>query len=337
MATSELLQLIDLSLGGEPPCGVVNFNNMHTLLHEIVRRLLQLEGFVISNSTGLPTEGGAAYIFQPHGGSAAEPIVKISKSTTVSPAKQSSIAVGTSKQGDVAASKPRVDSSTQVAGGGGKPETADTATGSVAEDTPQKGYVTSSKQEVVSQDGADPRNAAGIAKGEEITADATVAKKQSSPVVHDAATTTIHDVATVTTQDVATVTSKVVAPEETKELGAQTSGDVAVATGQISPIGSSLSGQMSLRHPSAASSVGATYHVSTGRSRPHMITASNDLAAMERKITELENRLGTVEALPDLLERKGANTLATPVKDLWNFTSLTKRVDAAEDGIRQVS
>ena len=358
MATSELLQLIDLSLGGEPPCGVVNFNNMHILLHEIVRRLLQLEGFVISNSTAVPTEGGATYIYQPHGGSAAEPIVKMSKSNSVSPAKQPSIAVGTSKQADtaVAASK-RVDSSTQVAADG-KPKTADAEAATVADDTPQKGLVTSSKREIVSQDGADSRSAAGvagsgIAKGEETTADTTADKKQSSPVVQDVATATIHDVATVTTQDVATAitqnaatvttqdvataTSKVAAPEETKELGPQISGDVAVAAGQISPIGSSLSGHMSMRHPSAASSVGATYHMPTSRSRPHMITASNDLAAMERKITELENRLGTVEALPDLLERKGANTLATPVKDLWNFTSLTKRVDAAEDGIRQVS
>ena len=342
MATSELLQLIDLSLGGEPPCGVVNFNNMHTLLHEIVRRLLQLEGFVISNSAAVPTEGGAAYIYQPHGGSAAEPIVMMSKSTSVSPAKQSSIAVGTSKQPDVAASKQVDSRSTQVAAGGGKPKTANTAAATVSEDTPQKDRVTSSKQVTV-PDGADSRDTtgivgSGIAKSEETTADAAVAKKQSSPVVQDVATTITQDVATTTTQDVATATSKVVAPDEAviHELGAQLSGDVAVAAGQISPIGSSVS-HMSMRHPSAASSVGATYHMSTSRSRPHMITASNDLAAMERKITELENRLGTVEALPDLLERKGANTLATPVKDLWNFTSLTKRIDAAEDGICQVS
>ena len=327
MATSELLQLIDLSLGGEPPCGVVNFNNMHTLLHEIVRRLLQLEGFVISNSTAVPTEGGAAY--QSHGGSVVEPIVMMSKSTSVFPAKRSSIAVGTSKQPvskqpDDVASKQVDSRSTQVAAGGDKPTTtsADTAAAPVAEDTPQEDHVTSSKQDIVS-DGADSRDhSTGIAsKGEQVTTDAAaIAKKQSSPVV----------------QDVATTTSKLIDPaDETKhELAAQLSGD-ATATGQISPIGTSVS-HMSMRHPSAASSVGV-YHTSVSRSRPHMITASNDLVAMERKITELENRLGTFEALPDLLERKGANALATPVKDLWNFTSLTKRVDAAEDGIHQVS
>lgn len=320
MATSELLQLIDLSLGGEPPCGVVNFNNMHTLLHEIVRRLLQLEGFVISNSA-VPAEGGATYIYQPHG-SAAEPIAMISKSTSASPAKQSSIAVGPSKQQPDIVSSKQVDSkSTERVAGEATITSADTAA-TVAAATPRD-QLTSSKPEVVSG-GADVRDA-GMIKGEDnviltTTDEAPVTtKKQSSGLVQDG-----------------TVVSKEVDLDETKtihELGAQLSGDV--AAGQISPIGTSMS-HMSMRHPSAASSVGG-YRTSISRSRPHMISASNDLAAMERKIAELENRLGTVEALPDLLERKGSNAMATPVKDLWNFTSLNKRVDAAEDGIHQVS
>ena len=336
MATTELLQLIDLSLGGEPPCGVVNFNNMHTLLHEIVRRLLQLEGFVISNSTPIPmAEGGATYVYPPQGGSVAEPVVMMSKSTSVSPAKRSSIAVSTSKQGDVSASKQVDNRSIQIAAdGGGKPSTspsttpADTAGASIAEDTPQEDQVKSGIKQKIVTDEADSRDAV-IAKGEAdkgeenvqpvTTADAAVAKKPSST-------------------DVAVATSKEITDgEETKimqELGTQLSGDIAAIAGQTSPVGTSVS-HMSMRHPSTASSVGA-YHVPFSRSRPHVITASNDLAAMERKITELENRLGTVEALPDLLERKGANAMATPVKDLWNFTSLTKRVDAAEDGIHKV-
>ena len=335
MANTELLQLIDLSLGGEPPCGVVNFNNMHTLLHEIVRRLLQLEGFVISNSTPLPTvEGGATYMYPPHGaGSTAEPIVMMSKSTSVSPVKRSSIAVSTSKQGDVSASKQVDNRNAQVAaGGGGKPSTspcttpADIAAASIKKDTPQEDQVTSIRKQKIVTDGADSRDAV-IAKGEDegeenvqpvTTADAAVAKKPSNT-------------------DVAVATSKEMTDgEETKimqEFGTQLSGDIA-AIGQTSPVGTSVS-HMSIRHPSTASSVGA-YHIPVSRSRPHVITASNDLVAMERKITELENRLGTVEALPDLLERKGANAMATPVKDLWNFTSLTKRVDAAEDGIHKV-
>lgn len=324
MATSELLQLIDLSLGGEPPCGVVNFNHMHSLLHEIVRRLLQVEGFVISNA--VPTEGGATYIYQPHGG-LAEPNVMISKSTSIPATKRSSIAVGPSKQPDVVSVKQVDSTSTQVAG---EPEaTSTTGRDTAASDaaaTPQEDQLTGSKAGGTFTDGADTRaadkrNVGVVAVTKEdastlTTNDVAVAKKQSGTIAQD-------------------VASKEADLDETKlihELGAQLSGDVA---GQTSPIGTSMS-HLSMRHPSAASSVGA-YHTSISRSRPHMISASNELAAMERKIAELENRLGTVEALPDLLERKGANTLATPVKDLWNFTSLTKRLDAAEDGIHQVS
>lgn len=317
MAATELLQLIDLSLGGEPPCGVVNFNYMHTLLHEIVRRLLQLEGFVISSSS-IPGEGGATYIHQPHG-SAAEPIVMISKSTEGSPAKRSSIAVGPSKQPNVASSKQVDTRGTQAA------EVATTTvksvggTAIVAAATPQEDQLVS-KPETLS-DGAEMRDA-GIAKGEEnvaLTTDRGVAKKQSN------------------VQDVTPAAPKDVGIDETDtvhELGAQLSGDV---TGQTSPIGTSMSHMSMPRQPSTASSSVGAYRTSISRSRPHMISASNELVAMERKIAELENRLGTVEALPDLLERKGINTMATPVKDLWNFTSLTKRVDAAEDGIHQVS
>lgn len=315
MATSELLQLIDLSLGGEPPCGVVNFNSMHTLLHEIVRRLLQLEGFVISNSA-VPAEGGATgYFYQPHG-STVEPTVMISKSTSASPAQRSSIAVGTSKQQPNVVSSKQVDSrSTQVA----DTTPAETAATVAAATTKQ----ISTEPETVS-DGADKRDSR-MTKGEEhvmlTTTDEAVAKKQSSTVVQDVT---------------AEASKEAVDFDETAktvhELGAQLSGEV---PGQTSPIGTSMS-HLSMRHPSAASSVGA-YHTSISRSRPHMISASNELAAMERKIAELENRLGTFEALPDLLERKGANATATPVKDLWNFTSLNKRVDAAEDGIHQTS
>ena len=322
MATAELLQLIDLSLGGEPPCGVVNFNSMHTLLHEIVRRLLQLEGFVISNSAAAPTEGGATtYLYQPpahRSGSAAEPIVMMSKSTSVSPAKTSSIGTGTSKQ---PASSKQVDSSTQPPPAG-QPAAATSA--DTAATVPKEDKVTVRKTETVAADGGADVRDGGMTSGEEnVTAtDEVVAKKQSGTVA----------------QDFTAAASKEVDLDETKpavhELGVQLSVDV--AAGQTSPIGASVS-HMSMRHPSVASSIGAAYHTSASRSRPHMISASNDLAAMERKIAELENRLGSVEALPDLLERKGANATATPVKDLWNFTSLTKRVDAAEDGIHQVS
>ena len=312
MAASELLQLIDLSLGGEPPCGVVNFNYMHALMHEIVRRLVQLEGFVISN-TGT-VEGGATYIQQPHSASAAEPkVMAIDKYTSGSPAQQSSVAVGP----DILSSKQTDNRGTQAADEAGTKSAPESGRATIAA-TPQDQLTSSkpdSKPETVS-DGTDVDGP--TTKGEEnvLTTDpataAATSKKQSGTPGGPAKdeTTTVH------------------------ELGIQLSGDV--VAGQISPSGTRSVSHLSVRHPSAASSVG-TSHTPTSRSRPHMISASNELVAMERKMAELENRLGTVEALPDLLERKGFNASATPVKDLWNFTSLTKRIDAAEDGIHQVS
>jgi len=318
MAASELLQLIDLSLGGEPPCGVVNFNYMHALMHEIVRRLVQLEGVVISNSV---VEGGATYIQH---ASAAEPT---GKSADGSSPKLSSMAVGPSKQPDVASSKQVDSKSTQVAAAGERARSTTSAdiAATVAATPPHEAQFGSGEPKIVSDDTI--VRDGGIVKGDENvtpTTDASITsvdkKKQSGTSF-------------VTIKDI-TTSKEVGSLDETKithELGTQLSGDV---VGHTSPIGTSMS-HMSMRHPSATSSVGI-YHTPSSRSRPHMISASNELVAMERKITELENRLGTVEALPDLLERKGANVMATPVKDLWNFTSLTKRVDAAEDGIHHV-
>ena len=80
------------------------------------------------------------------------------------------------------------------------------------------------------------------------------------------------------------------------------------------------------------SSVAEMYH----RQRPSFVTAANDLGAMERKLQELESRLNTMDTLPELLERKSSDMGATPIKDRWNFTNLTKRLSAAEDGLEQV-
>ena len=66
------------------------------------------------------------------------------------------------------------------------------------------------------------------------------------------------------------------------------------------------------------------------------VTAANDLGAMERKLQELESRLNAMDTLPELLERKSSDMGATPIKDRWNFTNLSKRLSAAEDGLEQV-
>ena len=66
-------------------------------------------------------------------------------------------------------------------------------------------------------------------------------------------------------------------------------------------------------------------------------SAANDLGAMERKLNELESRLNAMDTLPELLERKAADVDATPMRDRWNYTNLSKRLSAAEDNMDQVS
>lgn len=73
------------------------------------------------------------------------------------------------------------------------------------------------------------------------------------------------------------------------------------------------------------------------RSRPSIVTAANDLSALERKLQELELKMDTMQSLPDMLERKSSDSQATPVHDMWNFTILSKRLSATEDGLDKVS
>jgi len=323
MAATELLQLIDLSLGGEP-CGVVNFNYMHTLMHEIVRRLVQLEGVVISRE---PREDGATIInyVPPQYGQPA-PVVMVDQFTEgspiigASPAKRVSVTVAPDgKQTDVTSKQPGTPSK--------QPETLSkpSETPSKQPETPIKQPEVPSKQPEApsKQPGTPSKQTDSISKQADVSKQQggvtertdTVTTKGSTPPLGDGVD---HKIESLDSDDV-----------KAEDLGVQ------MIDGSSSPIGASLS-RSSMRHPSTTSSVGV-YQTPSSKSRPHMISASNELVAMERKISELENRLGTVEALPDLLERKGLDAGATPIKDMWQFTSLTKRLDAAEDGIHRVS
>ena len=67
-----------------------------------------------------------------------------------------------------------------------------------------------------------------------------------------------------------------------------------------------------------------------------LVTAANDLGAMERKLQELESRMNAMDTLPELLERKSSDMGATPIRDRWNYTNLSKRLSAVEDGLEQV-
>ena len=73
------------------------------------------------------------------------------------------------------------------------------------------------------------------------------------------------------------------------------------------------------------------------RHQSGIVSAANDLGFLERKLQELETRVNTMETLPELLERKGSDTNATPVRDMWNFTSLSNRVGSVESGVDKVN
>lgn len=83
---------------------------------------------------------------------------------------------------------------------------------------------------------------------------------------------------------------------------------------------------------------GSTKRVASGyvQSRASLVSAANDLGALEKKLHELESRVNTMESLPEMLERKSSDSGATPVADMWNFTNLNKRLGAAEDGLEKV-
>ena len=71
-------------------------------------------------------------------------------------------------------------------------------------------------------------------------------------------------------------------------------------------------------------------------SRPRLVTAANDLGALDRKLQDLELRVQTMESLPDMLEKITVDPSATPVHDMWNFTKLDKRLNATEEGLGKV-
>ena len=93
------------------------------------------------------------------------------------------------------------------------------------------------------------------------------------------------------------------------------------------------------RQYSSASGGGSTKRVTSGytvQSRASLVSAANDLGALERKLQDLEIRVNTMETLPEMLERKSSDSGATPVADMWNFTNLSKRLGATEESLEKV-
>ena len=106
----------------------------------------------------------------------------------------------------------------------------------------------------------------------------------------------------------------------------------------LSPADRQYSSTSNVRQLSGASGGGSTKRVTSGyvQSRVSLVSAANDLGALERKLQDLEMRVNTMETLPELLERKSSDSGATPVADMWNFTNLSKRLGATEESLEKV-
>jgi len=72
------------------------------------------------------------------------------------------------------------------------------------------------------------------------------------------------------------------------------------------------------------------------RPRTSLLSAANNMSALDRKLSELEVRMEAVESLPELLEKRASDSNATPVNDMLNSIQMSKRMDAAEQGLQKV-
>ena len=233
MAATDLVQLINLSLGVEPR-GVVNFNYLHGLLHEIVKRLVTLEGLPVA---------------------LLEPEAKHAKGSTPHYDQRA----GVSTKNDVRTS---AEGRATGGGGGGGEKDGDKETGE-REGVPE---------------GAESREA------------------QKSPT------------------------------HVQREMSLDSDRESSTSNARL------LSGD------SSEGREGSTKRLTSGyvQSRANLVSAANDLGALERKLHDLESRVNTMETLPKLLERKSSDSGATPVSDMWNFTNLNSRVGATEASLENV-
>ena len=65
------------------------------------------------------------------------------------------------------------------------------------------------------------------------------------------------------------------------------------------------------------------------------LAAVNELGVMENRLVRLETRLSAAESLPEMLMQR-ASEGGKPLNDLWHYTRLEKRMDAAEQSLDRV-
>jgi uncharacterized coiled-coil DUF342 family protein len=314
-ATAELVRLIDLSLGSQPS-GAVNFNYLHALMHAIVGRLGSIEhahlvggavGGLILPATGEVAGGGGAGTAgggvdaSAGGGRARE------RTTTAAGGG----GAGTAGGGvDASAGGGRARERTTTAAGGGG---AGTAGGGV--DASAGGGVDASAGGGRARERT--TTAAGGGGSEMKTGEPSGTEGKEGEVTSG------------TSQE----------PGKAEEAVDGT-GEVTRKEPSLPPPGAGGDGLSESRISTSGRASRTGQHSSSDfyqRQKSTFVTAANDLGALERKLQELESRLNAMDTLPELLERKSSDMGATPIKDRWNFTNLSKRLSAAEDGLEQNS
>ena len=126
------------------------------------------------------------------------------------------------------------------------------------------------------------------------------------------------------------------APQPVAVSGGTTEGDMQ-GPSEVSLPSGSLSTETTPEHTKLRQQGGGSALSRRGiRSGMSIVSAANDLGALERKLMALECRVNTMESLGELLEKRASDKEATPVKDMWNFTLLTNKITSAEQGVEKV-
>ena len=372
LTNKDLINLIDLSLGVEPQ-GVVNFNYLHGLMHGIVRRLVDIESHSAHSgkgrgrsSVGLETGGGlyeadedaqlsrdVAQLSRGDGGVSRDG----SQQTGGRGYESSELSKGAqpSKEG------------VQQSGDDGQVSKGDQPSKEGVQQSRGDGQV--SKGDQPSKEGVQQSRGDGqVSKGGQMSKGAQPSKEGVQQSRGDSQVSSDGDQLS---KDVGQP-SKENAQQSTGDgqvssdgrgvskdsAGASTGGARPPSGGARRPSSGGArpsSGGSRIGRDSSVGSAGsagsgivsstpmqsrASVRHQSSQSRPRapsIVSAANDIGALERKLQELEQRMSSMETLPELLNRVASDSGATPVSDMWNFTNMDKRLTATEEGLGTVS
>ena len=307
MASADLVNLVNLSLGVEPN-GVVNFNYLHTLLHEIVARL-------VDHESALEASGGYALLgrsfgdgqpFIPQAYEVEETSITISSSTRIE--KDVGGAEKVDKEERQPVHRKHSSGSGQKRAGSGKKS-----------DTQKEGQEADGRQTSDLGKGGSRKSSAGTTRDSEQQKD-----KETKAEQHKDKATRSEPQGDRTTESRS--------QKSTPPKGADTKeAEGAVFTGRGRK-------QASLYTPpqSSASQTQPGSH-SYSKSFHGFSMAANDIAALEKQLVNVEVRLCAVETLPELLSKKASDASSTPLSDIWNFSNMDHRLHAAEKIMAKVS